>query len=136
MTFRFGKILIVQYVDAIDPILFPILRNDYIVQGWKKNNYDIRVFSWRSQLFLGVRKLVRLGDKLVDWNDNFRLFLFSRSAGLAPTASPQANALVNIINFNTTEAGLSEQVGHIHSFSVQFRVCLTQIHLTASRFDS
>ena len=79
---------------------------------------------------------MRLGDKLVDWNDNFRLFLFSRSAGLAPTASPQANALVNIINFNTTEAGLSEQVGHIHSFSVQFRVCLTQIHLTASRFDS
>ena len=36
MTFRFGKILIVQDVDAIDPILFPILRNDYIVQGWKK----------------------------------------------------------------------------------------------------
>ena len=33
MTFRFGKILIVQDVDAIDPILFPILRNDYIVQG-------------------------------------------------------------------------------------------------------
>ena len=35
MTFRFGKILILQDVDAIDPILFPILRNDYIVQGWK-----------------------------------------------------------------------------------------------------
>ena len=31
--YRFGKILIVQDVDAIDPILFPILRNDYIVQG-------------------------------------------------------------------------------------------------------
>lgn len=58
----------------------------------------------------GVRKLVRLGDKLVDWNDNFRLFLFSQSTGVAPMASPQANALVNTINFNTTEAGLSEQV--------------------------
>lgn len=32
-NFRFGKILIVQDVDAIDPILFPILRNDYVVQG-------------------------------------------------------------------------------------------------------
>ncbi len=60
--------------------------------------------------FQGVRKLVRLGDKLVDWNDNFRLFLFSCSAGQSPTTSPQANALVNVINFNTTEAGLSEQV--------------------------
>ena len=33
IVFRFGKILIVQDVDSIDPILFPILRNDYVVQG-------------------------------------------------------------------------------------------------------
>ncbi|KAI9564905.1 hypothetical protein GHT06_008646 [Daphnia sinensis] len=90
LAIRFGKIIIIQDVDAIDPILFPILCNDYVIQG--------------------VRKLVRLGDKLVDWNDNFRLFLFSRSTGVTPMASPQANALVNTVNFNTTEAGLSEQL--------------------------
>ena len=30
---RFGKVLIVQDVDDIDPVLLPILRNDYILQG-------------------------------------------------------------------------------------------------------
>lgn len=33
ICYRFGKILIVQDVDVIDPILFPILRDDYVVQG-------------------------------------------------------------------------------------------------------
>ena len=31
--YRFGKVLIIQDVDDIDPILLPILRNDYIIQG-------------------------------------------------------------------------------------------------------
>jgi dynein heavy chain 2 len=107
---RFGKILIVQDVDTIDPILFPILRNDYVIQGDIMCNLAQfgRFQLWNFIFILGVRKLVRLGDKLVDWNDNFRLFLFSRSTGLVP--SPQSNALVNTINFNTTQAGLSEQV--------------------------
>jgi hypothetical protein len=70
----------------------------------------------RFIVLLGVRKLVRLGDKLVDWNENFRLFLFSCSAGLEHMVSPEANALVNTVNFNTTEAGLSEQVGRIYKF--------------------
>lgn len=67
-----------------------------------KTKYIIRI--------LGVRKLVRLGDKMVDWNDSFRLFLFSRSTVPTLSSSPQSYAMVNVINFNTTEAGLSEQV--------------------------
>lgn len=58
--------------------------------------------------FKGVRKVVRLGDKLVDWNDNFRLFLFTcLTENQLP---PELVALVDIINFNTTKAGLAEQV--------------------------
>lgn len=30
---RFGKILIIQEVDRVDPILFPLLRGDLISQG-------------------------------------------------------------------------------------------------------
>ena len=56
-----------------------------------------------------MRKLLRLGDHLVDWNEQFRLFMFS-AVGV-PITSPQASALVNTINFNTTEASLTEQVG-------------------------
>lgn len=64
----------------------------------------------------GVRKVVRLGDRLVDWNAQFRIFMFS-SVGI-PITSPQASALVNTINFNTTEASLTEQVGNtfLHVF--------------------
>lgn len=57
----------------------------------------------------GVRKLVRLGDKLIDWNEEFRLLLFSRSVE-GQDSSPQWNSLVNTINFNTNEAGLAQQV--------------------------
>lgn len=63
---------------------------------------------------IGVRKLVRLGEKLVDWNENFRLFLFTRGAVVTQPVSPQASALVNTINFNTTEAGLAEQVYYFY----------------------
>lgn len=30
---RFGKILLVQDMDSVDPILYPVLRKDYIYQG-------------------------------------------------------------------------------------------------------
>lgn len=66
----------------------------------------------------GVRKLVRLGDKLVDVHENFRLFLFSRLSGteIRQGAAPEAFALVNTVNFNTTESGLADQVVHFYSF--------------------
>lgn len=56
----------------------------------------------------GARKVVRLGDRFVDWNPQFRLFMFSAIG--VPITSPQASALVNTVNFNTTEASLTEQV--------------------------
>ena len=84
--------MIIKDVDTLEPILYPILRNDYAVQG--------------------VRKLVRLGDKLIDWNDHFRLFLFSRS--MDTRLPPECRSLVNTVNFNTTQAGLAEQVREIN----------------------
>ena len=49
---RFGKTLIVQEIDAIDPILIPLLRRDLTRQG--------------------PRFVVRVGDKDVDYTDGFR----------------------------------------------------------------
>ena len=62
--------------------------------------------------------MVRLGDKLVDVHENFRLFLFSRLSGIEARqgAAPEAFALVNTINFNTTESGLADQVFNFCSF--------------------
>jgi dynein heavy chain 2 len=36
--FRFGKVLIIQEVDNIDPVLFPILQGDLINQGKNMRN--------------------------------------------------------------------------------------------------
>lgn len=62
--------------------------------------------------------MVRLGDKLIDVHENFRLFLFSRLSGIEVRqgAAPEAFALVNTINFNTTESGLADQVVDFSSF--------------------
>jgi len=52
--------------------------------------------------------VVRIGDKLVDWHESFRLFLTTRNAGirLAPDAAP----LVSVANFTTTRSGLEGQL--------------------------
>lgn len=67
---------------------YPLLRKDLQVQG--------------------PRFCVQLGDKLADYNEDFRLFLSTRSTRPALTAD--AAALVTVVNFTTTRAGLANQL--------------------------
>ena len=48
--------------------------------------------------------IVKLGEKKVDFNDSFRLFMCTRDSSLE--ISPNAAALINIINFTVTRSGL------------------------------
>ena len=50
---RFGKTVVIKEVDKIDQVYFPLLKKDF-----KK---------------VGPRMVVQLGEKIVDWNDNFKL---------------------------------------------------------------
>ena len=34
LAVRFGKTLIIQELDGIEPILYPLLRGDLTAQGW------------------------------------------------------------------------------------------------------
>jgi dynein heavy chain 2 len=52
LAVRFGKTLLLQDVQSIDPILYPILRRDLAGQG--------------------VYKVVQIGEKMVDFNPSFR----------------------------------------------------------------
>lgn len=61
LAVRFGKALIVTECDAVDALLMPLLRRDSVVQG--------------------PRRMVPLGDKLVDFAPGFRLILATRSPG-------------------------------------------------------
>ncbi len=88
LAVRFGKTLLVQDVNRIDPILFPLLRRDLAGQG-----------PYRT---------VQIGEKNVDFNENFKLFLSTRNA--SPELSPSASAIVASVNFTTTRADLTGQL--------------------------
>ena len=88
LAVRFGKTLIIQEVDGVEPLLFPLLRKDLVSQG--------------------PRFVVQLGDKTIDYNESFRLFLATRNP--LPEIPPDAASIITKVNFTTTRAGLTSQL--------------------------
>lgn len=85
---RFGKTLVVLEVDSVEPFLYPLVRRDLVRQG--------------------PRYVVALGDKVVDYNENFRIYLVTRNP--SPPLAPDALAIVNVVNFTVTKSGLEGQL--------------------------
>ncbi|XP_026994578.2 cytoplasmic dynein 2 heavy chain 1 isoform X2 [Tachysurus fulvidraco] len=88
LAVRFGKTLIIQEVDVVEPVLYPLLRRDLITQG--------------------PRYVVQIGEKVVDYNEDFRLFLATRNP--SPFITPDAASVITEVNFTTTRAGLRGQL--------------------------
>ncbi|KAK2847119.1 hypothetical protein Q5P01_010118 [Channa striata] len=88
LAVRFGKTLIIQEMDGVEPVLYPLLRRDLIPQG--------------------PRYVVHIGDKAIDYNEDFRLFLATRNP--TPFIPPDAASVVTKVNFTTTRAGLRGQL--------------------------
>ena len=82
------QVLMIQEVDALDPILYPLLRKDLSHQG------------------MGLA--VTIGDKRVDYNEGFRLYLTTRNPSL--NLPPDARALLCVTNFTVTRSGLESQL--------------------------
>ena len=57
---------------------------------------------------LGPRFVVQIGEKTIDYNEEFRLFLTTRNP--APEIPPDAASVIKEVNFTTTKAGLNGQV--------------------------
>ncbi|KAI1893942.1 hypothetical protein AGOR_G00128840 [Albula goreensis] len=87
LAVRFGKTLVIQEMDGVEPVLYPLLRRDLIAQG--------------------PRYVVQIGDKVIDYNEGFRLFLATRNPN--PFIPPDAASVVTEVNFTTTRAGLRGQ---------------------------
>ncbi len=85
---RFGKTLIIQEMDTVEPVLYPLMRRDFQSQG--------------------PRYVVQIGDKVVDFNENFKLYITTRNT--SPELTPDAVAVTTIVNFTTTRAGLTGQL--------------------------
>ncbi|CDQ94484.1 unnamed protein product [Oncorhynchus mykiss] len=88
LAVRFGKTLIIQEMDGVEPVLYPLLRRDLITQG--------------------PRYVVQIGDKVIDYNEEFRLFLATRNP--SPFIPPDAASVITEVNFTTTRAGLRGQL--------------------------
>jgi dynein heavy chain 2 len=75
-------------MNRIDAALVPILRRDLVAQG--------------------PRYVVQIGDKSVDYNDNFQLFMCTQNADIQ--LAPDLKAIITEVNFTTTRDGLTSQV--------------------------
>ncbi|EAX95758.1 Dynein heavy chain family protein [Trichomonas vaginalis G3] len=84
LAVRFGKTLIITEIDSIDAILIPLIRKDLI--------------------FSGSRPAIKVGDREIDYNEKFTLYLLTREP--QPQLHPTAAAHVAVVNFSVTRAGL------------------------------
>ncbi|KAH0791819.1 Cytoplasmic dynein 2 heavy chain 1 [Histomonas meleagridis] len=88
LAIRFGKKLIIKEVDSIPLCLYPYLEHDYVLSNGHLT--------------------VRVGDKYIDINPEFKLFLVTRNSSIQ--LKPQEKSLVSIINFSVTKTALKMQL--------------------------
>tara|TARA_B110000091_G_scaffold199866_1_gene230119 strand:- start:810 stop:8225 length:7416 start_codon:yes stop_codon:yes gene_type:complete len=88
LAVKFGKTLIITEADGVDPMLYPLIRKDLYHQG--------------------PRYVVMVGDKAVDYHENFRLFICTRNPD--PNIPPDAAPMIDEINFTVTRSGLEGQL--------------------------
>eukprot|EP00959_Pyramimonas_sp_CCMP1952_P088509 1851918-Pyramimonas_sp.AAC.1 len=89
MAITYGNPFLFENVDEyIDPTIDPVLeKNVTEVQG---------------------RKVIMLGDKQIEWDDSFRLFLTSKLPN--PHYGPEVSGKTMVINYSVTQQGLQEQL--------------------------
>eukprot|EP01065_Artemidia_motanka_P041378 TRINITY_DN5358_c0_g3_i1.p1 TRINITY_DN5358_c0_g3~~TRINITY_DN5358_c0_g3_i1.p1 ORF type:complete len:4876 (+),score=1837.91 TRINITY_DN5358_c0_g3_i1:119-14629(+) len=86
---QYGQPFLFENVDEfIDPIIDPVLEKRFIFQSGQK--------------------LVKLGDKQVEWDDNFRLYMTSKLSN--PNYAPEVFGKTMVINFSVTLDGLRDQL--------------------------
>lgn len=89
LAIQFGNPFLFESIDEeLDPMLDPVLEKN-ITQD-------------------GASKTIKLGDKVVDWDDGFRLFFTTKLAN--PHYSPEVMGKTMIINYGVTMDGLANQL--------------------------
>ena len=89
MAVEYGSSVLFEGIDEeIDPMIDPVLEKNIVKQA-------------------GVQ-YVKIGDQMVEWNMDFKLFLTTKLAN--PMYSPEVFGKAMIINFNVTLSGLRDQL--------------------------
>ena len=92
---RFGQPILIQDVEKIEPILNSVLNKEIMRTGG--------------------RTLIRVGDKEIDYNSNFRLFMITRNSNAVFT--PDLCSRVTFVNFTVTLTSLQNQFINIYLHS-------------------
>jgi len=89
MSVNFGFPFLFENLDEyLDPVINPVLEKNLTVQG--------------------TRKFIKLGDKEVDWDPSFRMYMTSKLSN--PHYTPEIFGKASIINFAVTQDGLRDQL--------------------------
>jgi dynein heavy chain len=89
LAIQFGNPFLFENIDEdIDPMLDPVLEKNIIKEG--------------------ASNVIKLGDKMVEWDDNFRLYFTTKLAN--PHYSPEVMGKTMIINYGVTLDGLANQL--------------------------
>ena len=89
LAIQFGNPFLFENVDEeLDPMLDPVLEKNIVKEG--------------------SAYVIKLGDKNVEWDDNFKLFFTTKLAN--PHYSPEVMGKTMIINYGVTMDGLANQL--------------------------
>ncbi|MCP9266202.1 DYHC2 [Dirofilaria immitis] len=102
LAVRFGKFLLIDNVDKIEPTLINLLRKDFFQSSGMKHACIEELITTRP------RNVVQIGEKTVDYNDSFRLYICSKNNSLR--LDQTAKATIALICFSITQTGLASQM--------------------------
>ena len=89
LAVQYGFPFLLENLDEyIDPVIDTVLERNFVTGT--------------------TRKVIKLGDKEVEWDDNFRLYMTSKLSN--PHYSPEVAGKTMIINYGVTLPGLTEQL--------------------------
>jgi dynein heavy chain, axonemal len=90
LAIQYGFPFLFENLDEyIDPVIDPVLEKNFLPTATNK-------------------KVIKLGDKEVEWDPNFRLYMTSKLSN--PHYGPEVSGKTMIINYGVTQQGLTEQL--------------------------
>jgi dynein heavy chain len=108
---RGHKIIMIPYDD---PDFLRKIRNcvefgiPALMEIGDKIDFGLEPLLYKQAFYLNDKKVIRIGDKIVAYNDNFRLYL--TTILVAPNFSPEITSQVNLLDFSITASALEEQL--------------------------
>lgn len=107
-----GKIVLLENIEEnLDPVLDPLLGRNLIKKGKYVLSSQFRsiIFAFfKITYIIYTNRAIKMGDKEVEYNQEFRLLLHTKLAN--PHYKPEMQAQTTLINFTVTRDGLEDQL--------------------------